>query len=122
MLLVVAKLLVRRVPLRVWRRSLGRVGLPQSKARDEASRRVSIAVRQAAVRLPGSYMCLPQAMAVQWMLRRRRIASALVFGAHGGGNRSTPLELHAWVEIGGQIVIGDDPSRVYISGLTLIQP
>lgn len=57
------------------------------------------------MRLPKS-VCLPQAMALHWMLRRRGLKSTLVIGIAGsGGSRGADL-LHAWVEQDSQPIFG----------------
>jgi hypothetical protein len=48
-------------------------------------------------------VCLPQALAAQAMLRRRGVASKLCLGVM---RESGALAAHAWVEIGGNIIIG----------------
>lgn len=123
-LLVIAVGLIRLVRLRHWRPSLGRMApSPQDLAVTTAHRRVARAVWRASSWLPGEYVCLPRAMAVQWMLRRRGLPSALVFGVVQGGLGSGDLHaLHAWVEAGPAVLIGEDPTRSYARGLTLVQP
>ena len=80
------------------------------------------AVERAAARLPGDTVCLPRAMALQWMLRRRGHASALVFGVQSERREGDIHALHAWVEVGGRTVIGADPERTFARGLVLVQP
>lgn len=89
---------------------------------DAAYRRVGAAVMRAAERLPGTYVCLPRAMAVQWMLRRRGRPSTLVLGIQPEYASGDLHALHAWVEAGDQVIIGSDPTRTYARGLTLVQP
>ena len=123
-LLVIALLLVRLAPMRWWRRSLGRMAPSAASGSSTiAHRRIARAVVRATGWLPGEYVCLPRAMTVQWMLRRRGLPSALVFGVERGGLASGDLHaLHAWVEAGDDILIGEDPTRTYVRGLTLVQP
>jgi len=132
LLLALARVLIGQVRLKHWRGTLGRVapgsvtpslteaapGSPQA----QVQRRVVRAVLRGAERLPGDTVCLPRAMAVQWMLKRRGLPSALVFGVlpdHASGDMHA---LHAWVESGSRVLIGDDPTRSYARGLTLVQP
>jgi hypothetical protein len=68
---------------------------------DEAVR-VGHAVAAAAARLPWHPKCLPQALAVQRMLRRRGIAGSL----HLGVTAASAAEAHAWVTVAGRPVIG----------------
>ena len=59
--------------------------------------------------MPFETVCLPRAMALSWMLRRRHIAHALVFAARPAERRDDEHALHAWVEVDGTKVIGDEP-------------
>jgi hypothetical protein len=122
-LLVLARLLIVAVPLRRWRGTLGRVApAPEGTQITVVHRRVAGAVKRAGAWLPGDFVCLPRAMAGQWMLRRRGQPSALVFGVlpeHASGDEHA---LHAWVETGDAVLIGADPTRTYARGLTLVQP
>lgn len=122
--LLLAILLIRLAPLRMWRNSLGRIApSPADLTVTVAHRRIARAVVRATAWLPGEYVCLPRAMATQWMLRRRSLSSALVFGVEQGGLASGDIHaLHAWVEAGQTVLIGDDPTRVFARGLTLVQP
>ncbi len=52
---------------------------------------------------PGHPSCLPRALALWWLLRRRGIPADLRIGARRAAGR---LEAHAWVEHDGQ-VLGD---------------
>ena len=70
------------------------------------SRRVGRMVRRVARRVPFRAVCLPQAMAAQWMLRRRGVRSRLVFGARRGAAPDRTLEFHAWLIVAGECVIG----------------
>lgn len=123
LLLVWARVVITLVPLRRWRGTLGRVApSPPGTPINMVHRRVVRAVLRATSWLPGDYVCLPRAMAVQWMLRRRGQASALVFGVlpeHASGDLHA---LHAWVEVGDEVIIGADPTRTYARGLALVQP
>lgn len=69
------------------------------------------AVQRAARHLPFNLQCLPQALAAQWMLRRRGIASTLHFGMakDPGGERA--MLAHAWLTVSGLGVVGIAASR-----------
>lgn len=127
-LLIIARLLVWLVPIRYWRRSLGRVvtgSIDQAVAGKRPPldlRRLSRAVTRATQHLPGISKCLPQAMAMQWMLKRRGIGSALVFGILPANQRDHADALHAWVEIGDTVVIGERPGLDFRRSLALVQP
>lgn len=106
-LLCVARVLVELVPFRRWRGSLG----SDAKQREsvEEGRRYASVVDHAAARLPFAVKCLPRAMALSWLLRRRQIAHALVLAARPAEDRRDADSLHAWVEIDAVKVIGDLP-------------
>ena len=107
-LLVLVRLLISGMRFGYWRRWLG--PLVQHCAAtepSEADRLLALAVVRAAVRLPGNYKCLPQAIALHWMLRRRRRPSDLVIATLPGERRGGQDQLHAWVEMGGAILIGE---------------
>jgi len=121
-LLGAARLLIMLIPIRYWRASLGQPTALRSSfsmAHDPAVRSVTRAVRRAAGWLPLSLACLPRAMTVQWMLARRRIPSVFIIGlAEATDVRQAP-PLHAWVEAGGRVVIGEETRRSYRSNLAL---
>lgn len=66
-------------------------------------------VEWAAGRLPLPTKCLPRAMALSWMLRRRRIGHAVVIAVRPSQLRQSPDALHAWVEVEGEKILGDLP-------------
>lgn len=105
-------MLVREVRFGRWRRWLGRPVKPpafEPGAASEANapaRRLARAVERAAARLPGDSRCLPQAMALHWMLRRRGLGGALVMGVKPGARRGGLDDLHAWVVREGEVLIG----------------
>ena len=136
--LLVARLLVVHVPMRHWRRwlvtaeepapaggspadshSAGDPERPASAGEHLARapqprlpRRVARIVRRAAHHVPFPAVCLPQAMALQWMLRRRGVASRLFFGARRKAQDSG-LDFHAWLTVGGECVIGGGEVETY---------
>ena len=116
-LLLVARFLVNRVGLRLWRGLLGPqqgagapVGDCARLATGEA-RRLGAGVERAAWRLGGAFKCLPKAICAHWMLRRRGIASRLVLAARPRQARGAPADLHAWAEVAGGVVIGESDER-----------
>ena len=121
-LLTLARFLIARVPMRLWRSSLGRVAQEITPGETRPVSPLARAIDRAATRLPGETVCLPRAMAMQWMMRRRGLASALVFGMDRAQPLDTVPALHAWVEAGGRVVIGADPARQFARGLVLAQP
>lgn len=66
--------------------------------------RVSWAVRTVAGQFPSSFVCLPQAMAAKWMLRRRRLSTTLYLGVRHGKARN--MTAHAWLRAGNLILTG----------------
>lgn len=144
--IAVARLLVRFVPLRIWRATVGEV-VPASASGSIADRsRVPAAasapaviaanseelaqarwlgrcVDRAATYLPGTSRCLPKAVALHWMLRLRRIPALTVI-AFKREDRTGADVYHAWVELNGEMVIGHCDRTVYqpIMILTQIAP
>lgn len=81
---------------------------------------VGRAVSAAARRLPWSPVCLPQALAASWMLRRRGLASRVCFGVL---RENGALKAHAWtttadggVVCGGSAAVGFTPLAALRTG------
>lgn len=120
-LLLLAQALIRWVPLRWWRGSLGRPGaavlahetkFPGTAPQIEYD--VRRAVYSACARLPVKLVCLPRAIAVQWMLRRRGLGSSLVIGVlPGTESKDGRHAFHAWVEREGRVLVGLHAERRY---------
>ena len=115
--LAVAWLLVRGVHFRFWSSWLGvqapgDVGLG-SRHCDGRVRDIARLVTVINAELGGRLTCLMQAMAVHWMLHRRRISSSLVLGTShvADGRKRLALEAHAWVRVGADIVLGEHGGR-----------
>jgi hypothetical protein len=104
--LCVARLLVDHVRFDRWRSSLGR---PHGDGSTVAARALAADVERAARHLPGTTQCLPRSMALSWMLRRERISHAVIFAVRPAQDRGSIGDLHAWVEVDGEPVIGDLP-------------
>jgi hypothetical protein len=64
---------------------------------------VAEAIGRAARHMPFRAVCLQQAIAAQYMLRRRGIETSVQFGARFEGEE---FQAHAWVTDAGAIVIG----------------
>ena len=126
--LLLAWLLVEYIPMRRWRHRLTTAeeaerGSLQPEGR-RLARKVARVVRRVARRAPFPAVCLPQAMAAQWMLRRRRIPSRLFFGArrrlrpesapHTDGFASG-MDFHAWLTIGDDCVLGGAERDTYVA-------
>jgi hypothetical protein len=106
-LLVLARLLVAGPPLRWWRRWLGPLtSAPSADPPTTADHRLARAVERATQRLPGGAKCLPRAIVLHWMLRRRQRPSQLVIAVLPGSVRGGADDLHAWIETGGEVLIG----------------
>lgn len=109
-LLCRARLLVALVPLARWRGSLGLDGEGAGgRESGREARRLALHVERAAARLPFETKCLARAMALSWLLRARAIPHALVIAARPRAARGGDDALHAWVEQGGAIVLGELP-------------
>lgn len=104
-----ARFLIRFVPLGRWRRTLGLASGDRGGGALAEARQIARQVERGAERLPFETVCLPRAMAMSWILRRRKIAHALVFAARPAHRRDDEHALHAWIEVNGSKVIGDEP-------------
>lgn len=125
-LLVVARVLVAFVPMRHWRTSLGTIRRDADAGASGPTvwaelppglRAIVRAVKRADVRLPIHLKCLPRAMALQWMARRRRLTCTLHIGIDRGAAED---ELHAWVDHGQVTIIGALPGRAFVGLLTIV--
>lgn len=117
--LILARLVIARIPFGRWRRWLG---TPVAPLADDprlhldanlAQRRLARAVERAAGRLPGESRCLARAMALHLMLRRRAMGGVLHIGVLPGSERGSLDDLHAWVTRLDEVLIGasDQPHR-----------
>ena len=124
LLLLLARLLVKYVPMRRWRHRLSTaeepVGPPPEGRR--MGRKVARVVRRVAWHVPFRAVCLPQAMAAQWMLRRRGISSRLFFGARRRPKTAPPrdrpasgMDFHAWLTVGDACVLGGAERDTYVA-------
>lgn len=109
LLLLAARLLIAAVPFGMWRKWLGGQADAQNRVDAPAARRLAAYIERAAWRLPITIKCLPQAMALSWQLRRSGLAHSIVFAVRPPGHRDGRDDLHAWIEVGGQVVLGDLP-------------
>ena len=126
--LLLARLLVRCVPMRYWmgrlhgaaagsaspdRQGVGRQGMGrQGVDRQGVGRIVARIVRAVARRLPVEVVCLPRAVAAHWMLRRRGISSQVVFGVRRAAPGRAP-DYHAWLTVDGDTVMGGRNGAAY---------
>lgn len=119
-----AKLLLLLVPFR-WVAPM--LGKPQTESPPaitptelDLAEHVSWAVQTAAKHVPLGFVCLPQAMAAKWMLRRRHLASTLYLGVA----RRDEVKLftaHAWLRAGDKILTGHAESRTHTTIATFAE-
>ena len=107
-LLAIARFLVRYARFAGWRTRLGLPGSANS-AQELVAQRLGRHVERAARRLPGTSKCLPQAMALSWMLRARRIPHSVVLMVRPAAQRGGLDDLHAMVRCTDAIVMGNLP-------------
>lgn len=108
LLLLLARALVRSARFATWRARLGRSGLA-SPGQAEVGQRLGRHVERASGRLPGISRCLPQAMALSWMLRSRRVPHTLTLLVRPEQARGGLDDLHAMVRCGDHVVLGNLP-------------
>ncbi|MEP5936802.1 MAG: lasso peptide biosynthesis B2 protein [Erythrobacter sp.] len=112
-----AQWLIRRSPMKNWRGSLGTLieqdalACPQSIPEFEMRAAAAVArrVTRAAQRFPLEPKCLPQAMALQWALAAEKTPSRLIIAMQNDAPVAMDEDghaFHAWVELGGQFLIG----------------
>lgn len=106
--LLLAQITIRLINLRRWP---GRFGLTQDNLPVNCKTSATLArhVERGAQRLPFISRCLPQALALSRMLKRRRISHHLVIAVRPASRCSHTRELHAWIEQDGRVVLGDLP-------------
>jgi hypothetical protein len=73
------------------------------------ARRVRWAVSAAVRRSPVEFVCFPQALAGYTMLRRRGVASTLMYGV--ARSEQEELLAHAWLMMGETVVLGGDAAK-----------
>lgn len=95
------------LPFQTLRRLLARFALGPTRVSDtDGCSRASVvwAVETAARHMPLGNTCLTQALAAQVLLARRGYPALLRIGVVKGDKEN--LQAHAWVESGGEVVIG----------------
>lgn len=106
--LIFARLTILIVPLRKWKSDdqpkHSEIRIPGTEVH-----RLARHILRAAQRLPFASNCLPRAMALSRMLRRRAIAHRLVIASRPASHRVGADDLHAWVEVDGEVVLGELP-------------
>ena len=117
-----ARLLIDYLPFCYWRDRLGTTSAANvedpatpswSERERERAREIGRIVARTAEYLPFRAVCLPQAMAACWMLRRRGLSSTLVIGAMLGQSSDDLSHLHAWLQAGGACITGAREMQAY---------
>ena len=107
-----ARVLVAFVRFERWSGTLGgrnARGQEDAPLRLSEARQLARQVVWAAERLPFESKCLPRAVALSWILRRKLIDHAIIFAVRPAKSRNSAYALHACVEINGTKIIGDLP-------------
>jgi len=103
--LVIARLTVRWLRFSAWRERLGWPGVATAE-QEQFACRLGRHVERAASRLPGTSKCLPQAMALSWLLRAQGVPHSLELLIRPRTARGGLDDLHALVRCNKQIVLG----------------
>jgi hypothetical protein len=116
-LLGIARLAVLALPFKWLAVSLGRhmseTDAPIRAADLHLARSVGRAVCSAASYTPWESVCLPQAVAAQWMLKRRHVACTLYLGVAKDEVTPEKLKAHAWLRCGDLILTGREGHRKF---------
>ena len=107
-LLLLARAMVRCLRFAVWRARLGWSGAADL-TQEQLAQQLGRHVERAAARLPGTSKCLPQAMALSWMLRSRRVPHRLELMVRPQQARGGLDDLHAMVRCNRRTVLGHLP-------------
>ena len=115
LILGIARLAIALVPFRHIAPWLGvcqsaTPAMPLSEERIWLAKRIGWAVHTAAGHLPWQAVCLPQAIAAKFMLRRRGFASTLYLGV---SRDDTSFKAHAWIRVGNVVVTGYQDMQRY---------
>jgi len=104
--LTLAQIVVEFLPFERWRKRIG--GMKEATASNlDSSRRIAAHVDWAARLLPFDTKCLPRAMALSWLLRRKRLGHIVVIAVRPEELRPSRDALHAWVQVGEVKIMGD---------------
>ena len=106
-LLCAARLSIEFLSFERWRSTLGPDAAPKND--ESEARQLARHVERAASLLPFRTKCLPRAIALSWMLRKERIAHAIVIAVRPRDSHDSVNRLHAWVEAGNAVILGDLP-------------
>ena len=103
--LAAASLAIALLPFRRVAAAASARGRRQARSDAVTVRRVRGAVQGWSRRVPWKAVCFQRGLALHWMLRRRGIRSALLYGVRHQGDG---LVAHVWVEVDGETVIGGE--------------
>jgi hypothetical protein len=116
-LLGIARFFVLTIPFRWLAKSLGahwkETGNEISEYKLRQARLVGAAVRSSANYTPWESVCLPQAVAAKWMLRRLRIPGTVYLGVMKDEKIPEKLAAHAWLRCGPVIITGAKGHRQF---------
>ena len=111
--LALARFLVVFVRLRRWRHRISTAQEDHAPV-PALAWKVSWVVRRVADVVSFTAVCLQQAIAAQWMLRWRGVASQLTVGVRPEGrDPAQRLAYHAWLQVGGECVVGCEKVGMY---------
>jgi len=117
LMLGVARLVVLTLPFKWVSVTLGKhmneSGMQISTSDLRQARMIGQAIRSAANYTPWESVCLPQAMAAQWMLKRRHIAGTLYLGVAKDETKPEKLAAHAWLRSGDVLLTGGAGHRQF---------
>jgi len=105
-LLAISRLALKALPLRVLSRHFRKPPTTIRGRDDDLINRVRWAVTAIGRRTPFEFVCFPQAIAAQSMLRRRGVASTMYYGVARDGEGK--LEAHVWLRAGYVNVVGGE--------------
>jgi hypothetical protein len=116
-LLGIARLTVLVLPFRWLAISLGRhmkeTGTEINSSDLRSARMVGQAIRSAVRYTPWGSVCLPQAVAAQWMLKRRHVSGTVYIGVAKDETKPEKLAAHAWLRCGTIILTGAEGHRQF---------
>jgi hypothetical protein len=116
-MLGVARLALLILPFKWLAATLGRhmteTGMEPNPSDIGCARMIGQAVCAAAHYTPWKSVCLQQAVAAQWMLKRRHIAGTLYLGVSKNEAKPMKLAAHAWLRCGNLILTGRESHRQF---------
>ena len=107
--MLLGSLAIRLLPFRLLCRAMGGTFAARPAGPTEIAH-IRRAIHAWSRRLPWRTMCFEEGVAAHWMLRRRRLASTLHYGA---ATIDGELKAHVWVKSGDRDVIGCENADEY---------